>query len=589
VGLETSTAPDVVDPPPAPRSERVGAVNASLVLWCYALGGVVLTAGLWRHPGSRRIVGNPGDTDLYQWWLGWWAHALSSMHNPFFTDAMNLPSGVNLMSNTSMPLPALLLAPVTLGLGPLVAYNVLICAAPVASASAMMLCLRRIGVSHPAATVGGAVFGFGPAIVQSMLGHLTMSLAGLLPVLVWLNLLAWRTTRSRRTGLLLGAAAAAQLLIGEEILFQAAVGTLVVAVVMAVSRPAAFRMALPVALRAYAWALVVFVPLAGYPLYTQLFGPLRMHGSPFWVDYFAADLTSFTTSSELVWHAPAGQSGALAAGAPEHLSFIGLPLLVTCIAVVLVRFSDLRVRAAGAGFAVSAVLSMGGTLWVRGQQTTLELPYRLLRNVPLVEGALPSRFGVLTAMFAAVLLALALDALIASGRSRARTIVAFGVVVLIAATLVPKPLPVEPVADIPGYFSGAARELPEGTRAFVVPVATPQRTEPLRWQAAAHYSYSTPSGYFIAPAADGRAYVGTVPRPVEQLFVTLEDEAVVPALTPELTAMVAAQWDGWQITTVILGPSQHHDLQSQLLSQLLGGPPRVIDGVSVWTRTPPSR
>jgi hypothetical protein len=479
--------------------------------------------------------------------------ALSTMHNPFFTDAMNLPSGVNLMSNTSMPLLAVLFAPLTLGLGPLLTYNLLIAAAPVATAAAMMLCLRRIGVGRSASAVGGAAFGFGPAIVQSMLGHLSMALACLLPVLVWLNLQAWRTDRSRRYGLALGAVATVQLLIGEEILFQAAVATLVVAIVLAVSRPAAFRATWPGALRAYAWALTVFLPLAAYPLYTRLFGPLRVHGSPFWVDFFSADLTSFTKSSELVWHAPA----TLPDGAPEHLSFIGRPLLITCVVVIVVRFADLRVRAAGTGFVVSAVLSMGGRLWVRGHQTTLPLPYRLLRHVPLVEGALPSRFGVLTAMFAAALLALALDAVIGPVRSRARTIAAAGLVALIAATLVPRPLPVEPVPGIPHYFTAAARELPARTRAFVIPIATPQRTEPLRWQAAARYSYSTPSGYFIAPAFDGRAYIGTIARPAEQLFISLEDDGVVPVLTPELSGMVITQWDSWQITTVILGPSKH--------------------------------
>ena len=589
MGLGTSTAPDVVDHPQTRRAESAGASDTFVVLWCYALGGVFLTAGLWRHLGSRRITGNPGDTDLYQWWLGWWLHALSAMHNPFFTDAMNLPTGVNLMSNTSMPLPALLLAPVTLSAGTMVTYNLLISAAPVVTASAMMLCLRQIGVSRHAATLGGAVFGFGPAIVQSMLGHLSMALACLLPVLVWLNLLAWKTTRTRRVGLALGAVAAAQLMIGEEILFQAAVATLIIAVVAAASRPAALRTALPVALRTYAWALAVFLPIAAYPLYTQLFGPLRSQGSPFWADYFAADITSFTTPSELVWSSSLTPTVTLPDGAPEHLSFIGWPLLVTCIMVVLVRYSDLRVRAAGFGFAVAAVLSLGGTLWVHHQQTALKLPYRFLHSLPLVEGALPSRFGVLAAMFAAVLLALALDAIVTPVRSKARTIAAVGVAVLVAATLLPKPLPIQAVPDIPRYFTTEARELPDGTRAFVVPIATPQRTEPLRWQAAARYSYSIPSGYFIAPAWNGQAYIGSVGPAGRATFHRLGRQWHLPALTPELSAVITRQWDDWQITTVILGPSQYHYQQSLLLSQLLGGPPRIVDGASVWTRTPPPR
>jgi hypothetical protein len=236
------------------------------------------------------------------------------------------------------------------------------------------------------------------------------------------------------------------------------------------------------------------------------------------------------------------------------------------------------------GFVVFAILSLGGSLWVRGQHTTLALPYHYLEHVPLIEGALPSRLGVLTAMFAAVLMALALDFLGAHAHSRVRVIAATGIVLAVIATLLPKQLPVERVPQIPRYFSTEARKLPEGTNALVVPIPTPLRTEPLRWQAAAQYRYSTPDGYFIAPAPDGRAAIGVQPGPTEQLFVKLEDNGLMPAMTPELTESVTAQLDAWGITTVLLGPSQHREEQLQLLTQLLGGPSRTVDDVSIWTR-----
>ncbi|MDT5042179.1 MAG: hypothetical protein QOE51_3164 [Actinoplanes sp.] len=581
---ELSTGPAAVDRSQAPQADKGSATLPILTVWCYFIAAVVLTGGLWQDPAGRQISGNPGDTNLYQWWLGWWVHAISVAHNPFFTDAMNLPVGISLMSNTSMPLPALLMSWLTASAGPLVTYNVLITLAPVLTASAMMFCLLRFGISQPAAAVAGAVFGFAPAIVQSMLGHLSMSMAFLLPVIVSLSLLAWKTMKERRDGLILGAVGFAQLMIGEEVLFQSAFAAMVALIVLAVSRPAAMRAALPVALRTYAWAFGAFILLAGYPLYAQLLGHLRVHGSPFWVDYYAADLTSFTTPSELVWNGPAPQSASLPGGPPEHLIFLGVPLFLTCIAVIVMRFSDLRTRVSGVGFVVFAILSLGGSLWVRGQHTTLALPYHYLEHVPLIEGALPSRLGVLTAMFAAVLMALALDFLGAHAHSRVRVIAATGIVLAVIATLLPKQLPVERVPQIPRYFSTEARKLPEGTNALVVPIPTPLRTEPLRWQAAAQYRYSTPDGYFIAPAPDGRAAIGVQPGPTEQLFVKLEDNGLMPAMTPELTESVTAQLDAWGITTVLLGPSQHREEQLQLLTQLLGGPSRTVDDVSIWTR-----
>jgi len=101
---------------------------------------------------------------------------------------------------------------------------------------------------------------------------------------------------------------------------------------------------------------------------------------------------------------------------------------------------------------------------------------------------------------------------------------------------------------------------------------------------AAGYSYSAPGGYFIAPGHNHQAIIGAIPGAVEQIFINLEKDGAMPALTPEWTGAINGQLDLWGITTVLLGPSDHHDLQLQLLTQIMGGPPTLVDGVSVWTR-----
>ena len=556
---------------------------ALLALVAYVSAGFVLTGGLWSDPAGLRIAGNPGDINLYQWWFGWWMHVLPAGQDPLTTYAMNMPTGVSLMSNTSMPLPALATSWLFLTAGPLVTYNLLSALAPGLTAWAAYLCGVRFGIRPAAAFVGALVFGFSPAIVHSLIGHLSMALVFLMPVLVLLNVLAWRTQHPRRVGLALGATAFAQVLTGEEVLFQAGVATFVILVVAAISRPALVRPALPVAARSYGWALGLFIPLAAYPLYIQFFGPLKQHSSPFWVDYFAADLASFTTPSEMLWRGPGEGATEFPGGITEHLAYLGWPLVLVCLATIVVRWSDLRVRAAGVGLVLSGVLSMGGTLWVRGQQTTQELPWAFLQKLPVLESALPSRFGLLTAMFAALVLTLAIDGLLAHPRRHLMRAVAAAVTAAVLFTLLPKPMPVEPVAPIPSYFTTEARKLPVGTKALVVPFPRPTLTEPLRWQTAARYSYAAPGGYFIAPGADGRAYIGGAAGTTQQLLVELEEKGTMPVVTPQLRASVDAELTAWGIDMAILGPSDRQAELRQLMTQLFEREPQEIGGVAVWT------
>jgi hypothetical protein len=76
---------------------------------------------------------------------------------------MNAPQGVNVMWNTFMLLPGMLLAPVTLLFGPQTSLTVLMTAGFAGSATAMFAVLRRWQVSVPSAALGAAVYGRGAA------------------------------------------------------------------------------------------------------------------------------------------------------------------------------------------------------------------------------------------------------------------------------------------------------------------------------------------------------------------------------------------------------------------------------------------
>ena len=268
---------------PAPaatrRERRRRAPGPWLVVACYLIGALVITGRLWIDPAGRMQAGDRGDVDLFAWFVQYAATAVSHGQLPaLFTTAMNAPVGVNLMWNTSFLLPGVLLSPVTLLWGPQVSLTVALTLGFAGSAAALFWVLRRWGASLGAAALGGAVYGFSPALVTAGLGHYHLQFAVLPPLIV--DAVARLVTgrgRGVRTGLWLGLLCAAQLFIGEELLVYTAVASLILVVALALSRPREVPRRAREALPGLAVAAVVFLLLDGYALWTQFAGPLAEH------------------------------------------------------------------------------------------------------------------------------------------------------------------------------------------------------------------------------------------------------------------------------------------------------------------------
>ena len=142
------------------------------------------------------------------------------------------------MWNTSLLLPGIVVAPVTLLFGPQVALTTLLAIAFAGSAAAMYYVLRRWHASSLAAALGGGLYGFSPALVNSGIGHYSLVLAMLLPLIID-RVLRMVTGQGSpvRNGLWLGLLVAAQLFISEESLVDAVIATIVLLAVLALSKP----------------------------------------------------------------------------------------------------------------------------------------------------------------------------------------------------------------------------------------------------------------------------------------------------------------------------------------------------------------
>src|SRR5688500_10909910 len=83
-------------------------------------------APAWSSPTTRTLAGGDGDPAIFIWFLRWIPFALEHGHDLLVAHHLNYPDGVNLMWNTSLVLPGLLLAPLTNRFGPVLTFNVLL-------------------------------------------------------------------------------------------------------------------------------------------------------------------------------------------------------------------------------------------------------------------------------------------------------------------------------------------------------------------------------------------------------------------------------------------------------------------------------
>src|SRR6476469_8161292 len=192
--------------------------------------GVVARAAFWtawREP-TGRWVGYDFDPILFIWNLRWLPFAIAHGHGPLTSNYLNYPEGFNLMWNTSILLPALVLSPVTLLCGTVFSYNVLSTLALALSGWCAYFAFRRYA-RREAAAVGGLLYGFSSFMFGQAFNHPHMTIA-LFPPLVLLlldEIVVRQRSRATVVGLLLGVATDLQLLTGEEV----AAATVLVAIV----------------------------------------------------------------------------------------------------------------------------------------------------------------------------------------------------------------------------------------------------------------------------------------------------------------------------------------------------------------------
>ena len=541
-----------------------------------------LFAPAWRSPTTMTLEAGNGDPAIFMWFLRWAPFALEHGHDPLFTHHLNYPDGVNLMWNTSLPLPGLLLAPVTTRWGPVLSFNLLLVLAYGLSAWCAYLAIRRFARGHLAAAVGGLIYGFSPAM-RTQSHHLHMTLAFLVPLmLLALHEILVRQRRSPwLVGIGLGLMAGAQLLIGEELLAMTALLGFAMFLLVLLTNLRRLRERWVYAAKAFSVALVMVSAIVVWPLSVQFGGPQRIHGDIQKTNY-SNDLQSFVLPGwpqALTWEG----AGELVSGfAGGNSAYLGLPLLLVLVVLGVRWRASPVVRIGLALMVVAAVLSLGPTLLVGGEDTGIRLPWALFESLPLLPSLIPARLAQLTGLFAGLLVALFLHAVWRGGGWRRPAAILVAVAVLLP--LWPGSTIASEEVTTPAFFTGpAVRTLPRDSVALVLPWPYRRTSLAMIWQAEAGLWYRMPGGYFIGPQRDSdQPRFDAIPSPASITLGRIYAGHPPPRLTGPRRRALAADFVRWRTGSVVVGPMPNQAAMVWFLTDLLGREPEVVDGVYLW-------
>ena len=562
---------------PAPRRLASWKISALLLAAYLVIALAMLGPGLFAQGGS--FPGSGTDPALFMWDLRWMPFALGHHLNPLVTAYIRYPAGANLMWNTSILFPALLMAPVTVLLGPIASYGVLTVIAVTLSAWCGALAVRRYTAGWLPGAVGGLLYGFSPYMISQSLRHPHLYIAVFPPLLLILGdeILVRRRRSPTLLGGLVGVAAACQLLTGEELLALTAVIAGLALAVLALMHRRELRSHLGPAWRAAVPAAVTFVLLCAYPLYVQLLGPQRPTGLSHALYRYTTAPQELVLPSSLQLIGPAGRMGFQDSGA-----YIGVPLLILCMATVIWLRRRIVVRLAAAMLAIALILSLGPLLHLGG--VPLPLPWALFAYLPVIGDAVPIRFMLFAYLAIAVLVGAFLDAGLHREGARWRVGALAAAALALVPLIPPLPFPVSRF-PVPAFFTdGSVQRLSRSGSVLMTPYLGVQ---PLVWQAVSGMAFRTPLGLVFTPSATGPHWGAPWNALGQELQALGDGSRQVPStIAPALRATYEAELREEGVTSIVAGPSPGQARVVGFVTELVGEPGVSTGGVVVWYSLP---
>jgi len=496
-----------------------------------------------------------GDDGQGVWYMAWLPFALGHGLDPFISHLQFAPAGFNLLSNTGMLFPALLLSPITVTAGPVMAFDVGLVAAPVVSGGCLYFVCRRLGLGWAGGVVAGTLFGFSPYLMsEAPFGHFNLTWLFFPPLAYYLlRRILLDEGSASRLGLALGALVVVQYFTSTEMLLDCVILAVPMTLIFLARH---FRDGLRVPKRlliALSCACLVAVPLLAYPLWVTLAGPYHVLPNP--------AKASGIALSDPAWPSASARS---AAGffARAGSGFVGPGAIVVAAAALFWWRQVREVAHFAVGALLGFVLALGLNLRTARSVLLRTSPIAWFAHVPLFRAIAPYRFSSLMVMFIALLCATTITQLSRRwaelGPSRRVAVARWSTAALLAAAVLILPLladrfpsGVEHV-ELPAAVSAAVTPGDRSAILDVYPGVGVFDGDPLIWQALSSMRFRLADGYAFIWEPNGTIGFSPPPTITNILFAAAQLGTLRPGLTRAARAVVAGDLRRSEVSGLVL-------------------------------------
>jgi hypothetical protein len=394
------------------------------LLVVYLAAGVALT---WPRATylTRHLLPETRDVSGYVWDLWWTAHQVAHLGNPWYTNHMAAPVGIQLGFDTTMPLTGLIMTPVTLIFGPSASFDVLTILLP-GLLCYVMYRAARLWLAAPGAIAAGALFGLSSMLAWQDWQHLNIALGTLFLPMTLEAAVRLRRRPGARQGLVLGVVLGASLLVNQESAVMAMLLAAAALLPWLIRHPAVAR------LRALAWGAVAAAIVASPQLVAMIMQAagggasvngrtLAVTGKTYGVglfDLFAPSQRVASYGLTSIANAAASVDGRTGEGMPIY----GVVLTVLALCGLIAAWRRRSAWLLAAFWVGCSWLALGAVLWVGrkprlpfldrwyAQRVSLIMPYTWFMRIPWLSDLREAdRFAILGLVGAVLLAGAAVD------------------------------------------------------------------------------------------------------------------------------------------------------------------------------------
>jgi hypothetical protein len=518
-------------------------------------------------------IGRETDPTQTMWFFNWWRFSLSHGLNPFLTDWVWAPLGINLAWTTFVPLPSLISIPLQVTIGEPATYNIVAMLMPLLAAyGAFLLCRRVTGALWPS-FFGGYLFGFSPYMLGQMLGHMVCIVFFPVPLIALITLKRLDDEISATWfALILAALLIVQSLCAIELFATVTlVGGFSLLLALLVFDGDVRTRLLDLVTPIIGGYLISITILSPYLYYMLAFG--RPSG-PIWPpSFFSADLIGFLVPRQTVWWGSADFATAISrhfvGDIMENGDYLGVVL------IVFVEIFRRRFWPAPAGkfltilFFAIIVAALGPNLHVAGVQG-IPMPWAVFQRLPLIEHVLPVRLMMYASLVVAVMVAMWFA-------SRSTSLLKqFAAAAIIFVSVAPNPRASFWVSslDLPAFFTGRTYATELQPREIILPLPWAQTGNSMYWQLKSDMYFRMAGGWTgISPFEFDR-------MPIVNYFFGQTD---LPEAGDQLKAYLAR----FAVTAIVADPSYAGFRTFQPALESIGVAAQLSGGVLLY-KIPPA-